>query len=88
MAIGLEEQNLDYDSEILWLDRRLASPRYEETLHAAGYIRGEALAPLCQYVHPSASNRRVQFESDEEAIMAGYSRVWDSGYIAYYRNQT
>lgn len=87
VAVGLEEQNLDCDNETLWLDRRLASLRHEKALHAAGYTRGEALAPTCQYVHPSASNCRVQFESDKEAIAAGYSRVWDSGYIVYYRNQ-
>ena len=85
-AVGQGEQTLDLTAPVLWLDRRLATRFDEETLQNAGYRAIAVVPPVCQYVHPSASNRRVHFDSDDEAISQGYSRVWGSGYIEYHRN--
>jgi hypothetical protein len=85
-SVGLEEQSLDLQDDTLLLDRRLATVTHERSLAVAGYVVVDTLPPSCQYVHPSASNTRKHFDSDEAAIAAGYSRVWDSGYIVYNRS--
>jgi hypothetical protein len=83
MAVGQEEQIPDLPDGDILLDRRLATAAHERVLAEGGYTACEVIPPICQYVHPSSSNTRVSFDSDEEAISAGFSRVWDSGYIVF-----
>ena len=79
MAIGMEEHTFDPSGEIVQIDRRLFTAAHETGLAHHGYQVATTLPPSCRYVHPSASNTRIQFTTDEEAISLGYSRVWDSG---------